>query len=1056
MFNRRSFWPLDRSGRRFLWWILLASALGVRAQTNRPTLQHVGSWQESLGRPVHAVVVRDSYAWLANGEAGLTVLDVSNPSRPVQVGRYAAGGPVVALELVGNLALLAELTNGLELVNLDDPVHPWRVSGLPNLGNVQDVVVSGSNAFAAGSLSGIRVVDISNPLQPVLIGGLPNSAIMGNPGTGKLQVFGRYAFLASGSAGVTVIDVTNPAHPVVANVIETPGEVRDVQVMDTWAFVADGSDGLRIINVGLPGPSAAIGGIDTPGQANDVFVMDGCAFVADGPAGIQMIDISNPQKPVWIGGAETAGDALQVWVTGKHVFVADGPKGLAIFILSEPVIGSLPKILTPPHSQSVPIGSRTVFSVGTAGTPPLRYQWFKNGLALPRAEYPWLAMMSTSPSDQGKYVVAISNALGSVVTAPVSLWVEGLGPVIIDEPKGQTLATGDTFTLGARVSGWEPIFYQWFFNGLPLPRANDFKWVVTKAQIAQSGPYYLLASNAFGAVTSTVAQIRVIEPLQITQAVISTNVILGRENVLTIETTGAKALQIQWRLNGVNIPGATNDSLTLPSIRVRDGGRYSVVVVTEAGVVGRQVAELKIAVAEMPVADMFADRRMIRELDNIVRSSNVGATREQGEPRHAGKPGGKSIWFSWKAPSNGQATFSTEGSDFDTLLAVYTGEQVDQLSLEAANEDSGGYLTSKVQCYVEAGQIYQIAVDGFAGAEGTVLLSWNFEPLLFAAPQIIQEPQDQLVPIGGDAKFWVITKGTGLEYQWSFSGIPLLGATNALLVLTHVQPQQAGEYRVRVNRRDRMIDSVSAQLEVYEITAGDPGILETGQDKLEDLMLKAEVLTPTASKLGVLRRIGLMYSAPSSGYTVTRWGSTSGNTTQTYETGTCGQIGGASQWFRLALSKPGLCTLSTEGSNFDTLLAVYKDTGDWMDPLSQPVDCDDNSGADGLTSRLQFSAQSASNYFVLVDGVNGASGTVQLTTTLEPWTEMAHVGTDTNGNFGFQFEVPKGWVFRIDGSTNLQEWLPLLSTNAPQGLLEFIDEDWDAYGERFYRVVPVP
>ena len=58
---------------------------------------------------------------------------------------------------------------------------------------------------------------------------------------------------------------------------------------------------------------------------------------------------------------------------------------------------------------------------------------------------------------------------------------------------------------------------------------------------------------------------------------------------------------------------------------------------------------------------------------------NVLATKEAGEPEHAGKAGGSSVWWSWTAPNSGSVTVSTMGSDFDTLLAVYTGTVVSNL-----------------------------------------------------------------------------------------------------------------------------------------------------------------------------------------------------------------------------------------------------------------------------------------------------------------------------------------------------------------------------------------
>src|SRR4029434_561926 len=63
--------------------------------------------------------------------------------------------------------------------------------------------------------------------------------------------------------------------------------------------------------------------------------------------------------------------------------------------------------------------------------------------------------------------------------------------------------------------------------------------------------------------------------------------------------------------------------------------------------------------------------------------SNVDATKEIGEPDHAGNAGGKSIWFRWSTPATAPVStrFHTVGTTFDTLMAAYTTNLAGQLVL---------------------------------------------------------------------------------------------------------------------------------------------------------------------------------------------------------------------------------------------------------------------------------------------------------------------------------------------------------------------------------------
>jgi hypothetical protein len=78
--------------------------------------------------------------------------------------------------------------------------------------------------------------------------------------------------------------------------------------------------------------------------------------------------------------------------------------------------------------------------------------------------------------------------------------------------------------------------------------------------------------------------------------------------------------------------------------------------------------------------------------------------------------------------SSGPVTLTTAGSSFDTALGVYRGTAVNALTQVAANDDENartGVYTSKVTFNAVAGTTYQIAVDGYQGATGSITLKLN-------------------------------------------------------------------------------------------------------------------------------------------------------------------------------------------------------------------------------------------------------------------------------------------------------------------------------------------
>ncbi|MGD0384150.1 MAG: hypothetical protein ABSA77_11550 [Thermoguttaceae bacterium] len=131
---------------------------------------------------------------------------------------------------------------------------------------------------------------------------------------------------------------------------------------------------------------------------------------------------------------------------------------------------------------------------------------------------------------------------------------------------------------------------------------------------------------------------------------------------------------------------------------------------------------LNLSLVTPPVNDNFANRTPITGTLATITATNVGATKESGEPNHAGNAGGKSVWWTWTAPSAGSVLIDTIGSNFDTILGVYTGSSVSTLTTVASDDDSGGNLTSLVTFNVVSGTSYQIAVDGYGGASGNISL----------------------------------------------------------------------------------------------------------------------------------------------------------------------------------------------------------------------------------------------------------------------------------------------------------------------------------------------
>lgn len=474
--------------------------------------------------------------------------------------------------------------------------------------------------------------------------------------------------------------------------------------------------------------------------------------------------------------------------------------------------------------------------------------------------------------------------------------------------------------------------------------------------------------------------------------------LLGLPLTLVVDALSALPLRYQWRLNGVNIPGATNNSLFIPLFQLEHAGSYTVLAINDLGVTASHPAELRpILTLGLPFEDNFADRRPVTGLSVLGLGQNLNATVESGEPQHAGKAGGKTKWITWQSLFGGIASVRTTGSTFDTVLAVYTGDSLEALTPVAADDDSGGFLTSAVKFNVVAGQEYHIAVGGYDGASGVIIFNLGFELTGSRLPVITTHPEGRTVAPGSDVSLGVQATGADLSYQWFRNGAAVPGATTSVLLLPAVDVPQVGVYSVRVASGGRSVMSKAASLQLFIPGEGEAFQEVRAEDKLTDLLrsilgillpLDSQSATTTSTKTTSYKtgknstkpeapddRVGALSTAR--GYTGTHVFSTYGSVSQPGEPHHCESPGGASQWVGYEAPENGVLVLDTDGSNFDTILGVYTGSGSDFSSL-QPVACDDNSGRDGVTSRVVFDVRVGTTYFIAVDGVNGQSGTVIL------------------------------------------------------------------------------
>jgi hypothetical protein len=301
--------------------LTLAGGNFTHTASGNPTL--AGTYDTGGG--VNNIYVSGKYAYLANGVAGLKIINISNQADPTLMGTYDTSINANNVYVSGKYAFVADDNSSLKIIDISNPASPTLTGTYNTSSNPTDVYISGKYAYVTDYSAGLYIIDISNPANPTLAGTYNTSG-----SAYGVYVSSKYAYVADDSSGLQIIDISNPSSPTLVGTYDTSNFATGVYVSGKYAYVADYFSGLNIIDISNPSTPTLVGTYDTSGSAIGVYISGKYAYVADNTSGLQIIDISNPASPTLTGTYNTGSSVNGVHVSGKYAYIADGDSGLQI------------------------------------------------------------------------------------------------------------------------------------------------------------------------------------------------------------------------------------------------------------------------------------------------------------------------------------------------------------------------------------------------------------------------------------------------------------------------------------------------------------------------------------------------------------------------------------------------------------------------------------------------------------------------------------------------------------------------------------------------------
>lgn len=506
---------------------------------------------------------------------------------------------------------------------------------------------------------------------------------------------------------------------------------------------------------------------------------------------------------------------------------------------------------------------------------------------------------------------------------------------------------------------------------------------------------------------------------------------------VVITTDGSEFNTVLAVYTGANVSALTavksdNDSGAGTASKVTftavAGTTYHIAVDGVSGAVGR--VELNF---NPSWNDTFTNAIVLSGQTGSITGSDRGATRQTGEPLHAGITNSHSIWYSWTATNTGLVTFDTILSGYDTLLGIYTGTSVSSLTLVTNDNNSAGNVGwSRVVFPASNGTTYQIAVAGGPGTNGIVKLNWS----VAAPPTITSHPLGTNAPAGATVSFSVFVSGSGpFSYQWLHQGNELAdnknisGAKTATLTIDKIQPPDFGSYSVIVTNNFGSVTSAPATLIVLDNSRV---VFVHGHEGHIGGVVSAHI---EMQAVGDEHALNFSLAYDPAVLSNPRIAASEVGATFTVETNLA-----ASGKFGATLTLP---TDQTVGPGDQEWALVLFDAN--------------STATNGTATPIGFTDQPISK---LVSGTNGASLVTLFAAGEINLIAVEAVGTGTqlaDGRYQVSLSGIAGRDYAIEVSDNLVGWTSI-STNQMDldGQLEFIDNQSTNFTKRFYRALLLP
>jgi len=384
-------------------------------------------------------------------------------------------------------------------------------------------------------------------------------------------------------------------------------------------------------------------------------------------------------------------------------------------------------------------------------------------------------------------------------------------PTIYSQPANQTVTVGQNASFSVYASGTLPLKYQWSFNGTSIADATNATLTLSDVQFTNNGNYAVLVSNLAGSILSSNAVLTVNMPTPCDPAppgIVSWWPAEGNADDIIGGNNGTLSGSVSYG------PGEVGQAFVFSADQAvvqlgRPTNLYLQNFTVESWI---KRSSTSVSSLDYNDADLFAFGVGGYGF-GLFANGNLFLTQVGTGNVSVGTTVTNTSWHHVAVTKNGgTVVFYVDGAAYPAPGYHPTFVFSSPVALGA----NGGSKWNSFYGAIDELSVYSRALSA-SEIQNIYLAGSGGKCSPFAPPAIIGQPTNQTVTVGQSASFSVsASSALRLTYQWKFDETNISGATNATLILNHVQFADAGDYAVLVSDQFDSIISSNAVLFVND------------------------------------------------------------------------------------------------------------------------------------------------------------------------------------------------------------------------------------------------